>query len=117
MFADPVVTIGGTPYTMPRTGSTENSGLFATSDTAFKFRVSHTTGKRNRHQIRLQFDTLSANPLISGQNITQSISTYLVVDVPPGYSVVAAKSLVDGFVAYLAASSGAAVGKLLGGES
>ncbi len=118
MFADPQsVTIGGTPYSMPRTGSTETSGAFSTSDTAFKLRVSHSNGKRVRHQIRLQYDSLVANPLVTGQNINQSVTTYLVVDLPTGYNAAALKSFVDGFVAYLGASSGAAVGKLIGGES
>lgn len=118
MFADPqTITIDTVAQTLNRTGSTENGGRFATSNRSHRLDVNHQYGKRVRHQIKLQFDTLTANPLISGQNVSQSMSTYLVVDLPAGYDTVAAKKVVDGFIAYLAATSGAQVTKLLGGES
>jgi hypothetical protein len=45
------------------------------------------------------------------------MSAYLVIDVPPvGYTVAEAQAVVDGFLAYLTASSGAKVTQLLGGE-
>jgi hypothetical protein len=74
-------------------------------------------GKRTRHSIRLQFDSLTANPLVSGQNINQSMSVILSVDTPPGYDVTTSKAVADALLAFLSASSGAAVAKLLGGES
>jgi hypothetical protein len=46
------------------------------------------------------------------------MSTYIVCDVPKtGYTVAEAKDVVDALVAYLAASSGASITKLLGGEN
>jgi len=46
------------------------------------------------------------------------MSVYIVADVPlQGYSVTEQKQIVDGLVAYLTASTGAQVAKLLGGEN
>lgn len=118
MFTEPQsVTIDAVPISMPRTSSADNSGKFMASDRAHKLEVNHQYGRRERHQIRLTKDSLVANPLISGQNVNQSMSVYVVIDVPIGYDTAAAKKVVDGFVSYLAATSGAAVTKLLGGES
>lgn len=118
MYADPQsVTINTVAVSLPRTSSGVDSGKFASSDRSHFLSVNHTYGRRVRHQIRIQKDSLTANPLISGQNVNQSMSCFIVVDLPAGYDTTAAKQVVDGFVAYLAASSGSAVTKLLGGES
>lgn len=118
MFTEPqTITIDTVAQTLNRLGSGENTGRFGTSDRSHSLLVSHQNGRRLRHQIRLQKDTLVPNPLISGQNVNQSMSVFLVVDVPVGYDVAAAKKVADGFLAYLQASSGVAVTKLLGGES
>jgi hypothetical protein len=117
-FADPqTVTINAVAQTMPRTGSGTNSGSFATNDGTVKLSVSHAYGKRNRRTIRINHSKIAADPLLS-ENVEFSMSSYLVVDVPPrGYTVTEAKQVVDGLVAYLAASTGANITKLLGGES
>lgn len=118
MYADPQsVTISGSAKSLARTNSTENGGKFATSDRAHQMVISHQYGKRTRHTIRLQVDSLVANPLVSGQNVNASMSTYLVVDVPNGYDTATAKAVVDGFLANLSASTGANITKLVGGES
>jgi hypothetical protein len=50
--------------------------------------------------------------------VKYSATVYMVVDTPvTGYTVAQQKELVDAFAAYLAASSGANVTKLLGGEN
>lgn len=118
MYSDPQsVTVSGSAKSLARTASTENGGKFATSDRAYQMSVAHQYGKRTRHTIRLQSDSLVANPLVSGQNVNASMSTYLVVDTPAGYDTVTAKAVVDGFLANLTASTGANITKLLGGES
>jgi len=118
MFADPTtVTVSGSAKTLNRTGTDTDSGSFATSDRAYKMVVSHIYGRRTRRMIKLTFDSLVANPLITGQNLNQSASVHLVIDTPNGYDSTTAKGLADALVAYLAASSGAAVTKILGGES
>jgi hypothetical protein len=118
MFADPItVTVGGSAKTLARTGTANDSGAFSSSDRAYKVTVAHAYARRTRRVMKLTFDSLVTNPLITGQNINQSASVSFVIDHPNGYDAATAKALGDALVAYLTASSGAAVTKLLGGES
>ena len=118
MFTDPQsITVSGSAKTLNRTSSTENGGKFATADRSRQMSVSHSYGKRVRHTVRLQSDTLVANPLVAGQNINQSMSIYFTVDMPNGYDAASAKAEADGFLGNLTATSGANLTKLLGGES
>lgn len=118
-FADPqTVTVGGTATTLPRVSSGQNSGAFKASDGALELTVSHQYGKRYRRAIRLTQTKTSADPFIPNQNVRNSMSCYMVVDTPVnGYTVTEAKAVVDALVAYLAASTGAKVTQLLGGEN
>lgn len=118
MFADPqTMTVSGVAKTLNRTSSTPDGGKFGTADRAYLLGISHSYGRRHRHTARFQSDTLVANPLVSGQNINQSMTVYVTVDVPPGYDTATAKAVVDAFLVNLTASTGANVTKLLGGES
>lgn len=118
MFTDPQsVTISGVAKTLNRTSSTDNGGKFATADRLVRMLVSHSYGKRVRHTIRLEQDSVVASPLITGQNIVNSDTVYLVIDHAVGRSTTDVKAAVDGFLANLSASSGANVTKLIGGES
>lgn len=118
MFADPQsITVSGVAKTLNRTGTSDNGGKFATSDRAYQMSVLHSYGKRTRHTVRLQFDSLVASPLVSGQNVNQSMTALVTLDVPNGYDVATAKAQADALLAHLSASSGAAITKLLGGES
>lgn len=118
MFSDPYpITIDGTAYSLVRTGSGLDSSRYATAARDLRMSITHNYGKRVRRVIRLDRDTLVSNPLVSGQNISQSMGVYLVVNTPVGYDTSAAKKTIDGYLAALTASSGAAVSKLLGGES
>lgn len=118
MFTDPqAVTISGSAKSLPRTSSTENGAKFATSDRTHRMSVAHSYGRRQRHTIRLEVDSVTASPLLEGQNVLNSMSTYLVVDVPNGFDTATAKAVVDGFLANLSASTGANITKLVGGES
>lgn len=118
MFAETqTFTIDAVAQNLVRTGSAESSGRFGTADRSHKLEVNHQRGRRNRDQIRFTRDTLVANPLITGQNVSQSISVMVIVDTPNGYDTAAAKKVVDGVLANLSASSGANIAKLLGGES
>lgn len=117
-FADPqTVTINTVAKTLPRTGAGPDSGTFTNNEGDVKLTISHAYGKRNRRTIRLDTSKVAADPLLS-ENVEFSMSTYLVVDTPTrGYTVTEAKQVVDALVAYLAASTGANITKLLGGES
>jgi hypothetical protein len=118
-FADPQsVTINAVAVSLPRTGLALNQGTFQSNDGTLKLSASHAYGKRVRHNVRIDHSKISADVFQADTNIRQSMSTYLVVDVPlTGYTVTEAKAVVDGFIAKLTASSGQLVTQLLGGES
>lgn len=119
MFADPQsLTINAVANSLPRTSSGVNSGVFTKDDGNVKMSVTHFYGKRNRRQIRVDFRKVAADPLATGYNKEYSLSTYLVVDHPPvGFTNTEIKYVVDALAAFLTASSGANVTKILGGES
>lgn len=118
MFTDPqTLTVSGVAKTLNRTGVSTDGANYATADRALQMSIAHSYGRRTRHVIKLKSDTLVANPLVAGQNITQSMSVALTVDVPNGYDAATAKAVVDSLIASLSATSGASITKILGGES
>jgi len=118
-FADPqTVTINAIANTLPRTSSGVNAGAFRKDDATVELSVKHAYGKRSRRVIRIDHRKVATDPLIPTQNTPYSASFSLVCDVPTvGYTVAEQKQIVDGFIAYLSASSGAKITQLLGGES
>lgn len=119
MLTDPQsCTISGTAHSLARTGQGMNVGSFAKDDGTVSEKVSHQYGKRNRHLIRIDFSKISADPLVPANNQKVTMAAYVVFDLPPtGFTVAEAKAVWDGFAAQMAASSGAMVTKVLGGES
>lgn len=119
MFTDPqTVTVNAVAQTMPRTSMGQNQGVFSKDDGTIGLQFSHLLGKRNRRQIRLNFRKVAADPLLAGVNKEYTGTVYLVIDHPPvGFTNTELKQYVDAFTAYLTASSGANVTKVLGGES
>jgi hypothetical protein len=118
-YSDPQsITINAVANSLPRVASGVNTGAFSKDDGNVKLSVSHSYGKRTRRQVRVDFSKIAADPLISSTNIKYSMSAYLVVDQPiTGFTVAESKQVIDGFVAWLSASSGANLTKLLGGEN
>lgn len=118
-FADPQsVTIGASAKTLARTGSGLDTGAFSEDTGETKLLVSHSYNKRTRRTLRIDHQKLAADVMDSSLNVPYSMSCYIVVDVPTtGYTVAEQKQNVDGFIAWLSASSGAAITKLLGGEN
>lgn len=119
MFADPQsVTINAVPISLPRIGSSMQSGAFQAADAQTKLSISHAYGKRARHVLRLDVLKNAADPLNPTTNLPYTMNVYTVVDVPLfGYTAAEQKQVTDGLTAYLTASSGAAWTRLLGGES
>jgi len=119
MFADPQsVTINAIAIPLPRVGTGANSSNYQSADGNVKFTVSHQYGKRNRRLVRIDHQKVAADPLAADRNLRYSMVCHVVIDTPPvGYSATEAKQVVDGLLAYLTASSGAQVTKVLGGES
>lgn len=129
MFADPqsivvgptvtASTSGGTTVSLPRTGSSTDSGAFKSSDGNVGVVISHRAGKgRVRHSFRVNHRKVAADPFTTSVNAEYSMSAILTIDHPSvGYTIAEAKAVVDGFIAFMAVSSGAKVTQLLGGES
>lgn len=119
MFADPQsVTINAVANSLPRTGSSNDSGNFSKDDGNVKLNVKHTYAGRTRRLARLDFRKVAADPLATGYNKEYSMSTYLVIDVPTvGFSIAEQKQIVDALTLWLTTSTGANVTKILGGES
>lgn len=119
MFADPTITVNAVAQALKRTSMGANSGAFQTNDGSHKLAISHSLGNANQRMIRLDRVQTVANPLTSGEFFEATDSVWLVSRTPKvGYlTVVQQKQLVDGFIAFLSASSGAAITQLLGGES
>lgn len=119
-FADPAVIVFPVTGSVscPRVSSGINSGAFSSNSGNTRLEVSHTYGKRTRRSLRLTFNLLTADPLVAGNNLQQSATAYIVVDEPKsGLTVAQRKDVVDGLCAYLTATSGANIVKLLGGEN
>lgn len=119
-FSDPqTVTINAVAQTLPRISSGVNAGSFQKDDATVKLTVSHQYAKsRARRMLRIDHSKIAADPLAAGINVKASASCWMVVDVPEtGYTVTEQKQIVDAFTAYLTASSGANVTRLLGNES
>jgi hypothetical protein len=118
-YADPQsVTVNAVAQSLPRVSSGVNTGGFSKDDGTFKLSVSHSYGKRTRRVIRLDQAKIAADPLLAGVNVKATAATYLVIDQPiTGFSNTELKQLVDGFLAYLSAATGAKVTQLLGGEN
>jgi urease gamma subunit len=111
------VTIDVDTHSLPRVGFGIDASKYITSDGNVEVETSHQYGKRTRRVARLNHRKIAADPLISAQNVSRSMSTYMVVDLPQtGYTVAEAQDVVDGFIAFLTANTSAVVTALLGGE-
>jgi hypothetical protein len=119
MFVEPVsITVNAVAQSMARTESGVNRGAFRKDDGSHALSIAHTLGKQNQRLIRFDRRTTVADPFTTGSNYEVQDSVWLVTRTPNvGLTIVQQKQLIDGFITYLAASSGAAITKLLGGES
>lgn len=119
LFADPtVITVNAIAKSLNRTGfPAPDSTQYSTGDRAYRVQIAHSYGRRTRRLVKMIHDTLTANPLVSGSFVNSTVSVHLVVDSPPGYDTALLKQDIDGYLAWLSASSGANITKLLAGES
>lgn len=115
-FSDPQsVTISGSAISLPRT----NGGEFTAADGTTQLVVTHqTTGRRNTRRMRLHVTKVAADPYAANTNIPVDMSVSILVNVgKQGYTITEQKAVVDAFIAYLSASTGAKISQLLGGEN
>jgi len=120
-LADPyVVTISGSAISMPNTNVGNRMKEYTSADGLTKVTARHETTKsrRERSIIRIDQSKWGAQLVDPTLSAKYSMSCTLTFDTPEvGFTDVEAKAVWDGFAAKLAASSGADITKLLGGES
>jgi hypothetical protein len=119
MFQDPQsLTINAVANSLPRVTTRDNTSVYSKDDGNVKLTVSSAYGKRTRRTARVDFRKTAQDPLFPAQNTPYSMSAYIVADVPTaGFSITEQKQIIDALTAWLTASTGANVTKLLGGES
>jgi len=118
-FTEPLsVTISGATTSLPRTNVEEDKSEYTSGDGLIQLTASHQYGKRTRRTVRLDTSKISADPFKPAENVKVSMSSYIVIDVPPaGYTNAEALAVWKGLYGLLTATSDAMVIKLLGGES
>jgi hypothetical protein len=80
-------TISASTLVLPRTSSATDFGQYKSADGMTAFTISHQYGKRYRRSARYDIRATVPDPLVTGISTVQSMSVYLVVDVPPvGFS-------------------------------
>lgn len=89
MFTEPlIVTVSGAAKNLARIGTSDLKGVFNNTTAGIKATISHTSGKRDRHVVRLDFSKLTADTFTTGINKQVSMSVQLVIDAPPvGFTV------------------------------
>jgi hypothetical protein len=119
MFTDPQsLTVNAVANALPRVTTNQNGAVYRKDTGDLKLSIASTYGKRTRRSARVDFRKTATDPLFPAQNVPYNMACYVVVDVPPvGFTIVEQKQIVDAVTAWLTASSGANVTKLLGGES
>lgn len=106
--------------TLPRVGSGINTGAFLSTTGNTRLEISHQVTSRNRVRstARMTSKKISADPLVTGQNLEHRTTVYLVVDRPlTGLTPAELKDITDGFATWMTASTAANMVKLHGQEN
>lgn len=112
------VTINAIANSLPRTSNVGTTSSYTKDDGTVILSIAHSNGKRNRRKSGVKHNKFSTDPYIPATNQKVGMEVYLIIDTPiTGYTNAEAKQVVDGFLAWLSASSGANITKILGGES
>lgn len=116
-YSDPQsVTVDEATISLPRTGSTGNTGTFTSADQRYKLAISHNAGKRRADIARLEFADIVQNPLVPSQNYVVDAAVTLTINRPiNGMSAEQAVDLAEALVAWLTVPGN--VTKLVGGEN
>lgn len=118
-FSDPQsITISAVTSPLPRITTGENASTYSSSDGLIDLSASHAYGRRIRRVLRLDHSKISADVYLPASNVQQTMSNYMVFDVPVvGYTNAEIKAVYTGFKTLYTASSDALIDKLLGGEN
>lgn len=115
-YSDPQsLTVGESPVTLARTGSSSTSGAFRSSDQKYSLDIRHSSGTRERHNVKLSFADVVGNPLVPSQNIAVSTAVNLTIDHPR--NGLTADVICDIAEALAAWATEANLAKLVGGEN
>jgi hypothetical protein len=118
-FTDPLsIVISGTTTALPRVGTGENGSDYRSGDGLIHLSANHDYGKRTRRVLRLDTSKIAPDPFKPVENVTLSMSNYMVWDLPKaGYTAAEALAMYVGFKTLFTATSDLMITKLLGGES
>lgn len=118
-LGDPLsITINSVATDLNRVSTAENSSSYRKDDGTWRLTARHSYGKRNRTNIRLDNVVTAADPFTPSINKEINMFVSVSIDRPAaGFTNTQIKYAVDALTAYLTASSGANVTKLLGGQS
>lgn len=118
-FTDPQsITISGTTHSLPRVSNRANGGTYQSANGLIQLSADNAYGRRTRRVLRVDHSKISADPFLPSQNVRQSMSNYIVFDLPAaGYTNDEALAVYVGFKNLYTASIDSLISKLLGGES
>lgn len=121
-FADPQSVTFPAPLagtiSLPRVSVGDFSSRYQSGDSLVALSASSTIGKRTRRVLRLDHSKISADVFLPSTNVEQSMSVYMVFDIPNvGYSVAEQTAVYTGLKTTMTAGSDLLITKLLGGES
>lgn len=115
-FADPQsITVDTASIQLPRVGSSIGAGAFRSSDQKYQLDIRHSSGTRERHNVKLSFADVVGNPLVPSQNLVVSTTVNLTVDHPK--NGLTANSVKEIAAALAVWASEANLAKLIGGEN
>lgn len=118
MFTDPIsVTYNSVATSLPRVSMQGRSAVYESADNALRLTITHSNGKRERSEVRLDHQKTTADPLDPTKNRPYNLSVYLVVNRPAniGYTDAEAQLVYDALTAFV--SNATNRGKILGQES
>jgi hypothetical protein len=118
MFTDPLsVTYNAVATSLPKVDSGNRRGVYESADNTLRLTVSHTNGKRERSEIRLDHKKNAADPLDPTRNRPYDMSVYVVVNRPfnVGYTDAEAQLVYDALLAFCTNATNK--GKILAQES
>lgn len=115
-FADPQsITVDAESISLPRVGSSIGAGSFRSSDQKYQLDVRHSSGTRERHNVKLAFADVVGNPLVPSQNLVVSTTVNLTVDHPKnGLTAASVKEIAAALAVWATEEN---LGKLIGGEN
>jgi hypothetical protein len=121
MLSDPQsLTINTVATSFPKISSEQNRSVYLTADGAYRLTISHQYNKnRNRRLVEVFQKKISADPLVTAQNLEYQLKVQLIIDEPVtiGFTVTERQYIVTALADWLKASTNANTIAVLGGQS